>query len=398
MAQNQPQSDDTAGCSRDLTGDSMLNKILNVVNYIFGSLFNLALAVAVIIAAYITTTYAFEFGQTVFVDDGAEYRELEYVLVEIPEDASGIDIARILREHELIGNEWLFYLNSVLNGSANHFLTGLSFELNTGMSESTIMHMLQRIPEGLQADGTRIVIREGLTNWQTAEIAATLGHFTAAEFLYELEEGVFANTFLRYVYERPNRLEGFLFPDTYDLPQNPTPRDLVTRMLARFDEVFTGEMWMRIEELSEILEMDLTIEDIIIVASIVEREAVLQSERPMVAAIIYNRLAAGMPLEMITTVVYATNTRADMLTPMDFQINSPYNTFNRQGLPIGPISNPGLNAINAALYPASVDYLFKVVNDAEARSHYFTADREAYLAAQERYRFGGGNEDENDND
>ena len=374
----------------------MIKKILNVVNYIFGSLFNLALAVTLVVVAYSVTVWAFDFGQTIFVGEEEGYRELEDVIVEIPEDASGLEIARILREHNLIGNEWLFHLNAVLNGSANHFLTGLSFELNTGMSESTIMHTLQRIPEGLQADGTRIVITEGLTNWQIANLAATLGHFTAEEFLDELEEGLYANVFLRDIEERPNRLEGFLFPDTYNLPQNSTPRDLITRMLARFDEIFSGEMWMRVDELSEILEMDLTVKDIITIASIVEREAVLQSERPIVAAIIYNRLLAGMPLEMITTIVYATNTRADMLTPSDFQINSPYNTFNRQGLPVGPISNPGLNAINAALYPANVDYLFMVMNDLEARSHYFTASRDDYLAAQERYRFdaGDGEDDE----
>lgn len=376
----------------------MLKKVLNVVNFIFGSLLNLAIAVVLIVVAYSVTVWAFDFGQGIFVEDDYEYRALEYVTVEIPEDASGRDIARILREHDLIGNEWLFYLNAVLNGSANHFLTGLSFELNTGMSESTIMHMLQRIPEGLQAEGNRIVVREGLTNWQTADLAATLGHFTAEEFMYELEEGQFANIFLRDIDERPNRLEGFLFPDTYDLPQNPTPRDLIVRMLARFDDVFTGEMWTRIDELSEILEMELTIEDIVIVASIVEREAAVQSERPLVAAMIYNRLAAGMPLEMITTVVYATNTRVDMLTAADFQVNSPYNTFNRQGLPIGPIANPGFNALNAALFPANVDYLFKVVNNAEDLSHYFTADREAYLAAQARYNFDTAGDDDDDDD
>jgi UPF0755 protein len=374
--------------------------MLNVVNYIFGSLFNLALAITLVVVAYSVTIWAFEYGQTILVSGEEEYQELEYVTVEIPEDADGMEIARILREYGLIGNEWLFLLNARFNGSINHFLTGISFELNTGMSESTIMHILQRIPEGLQADGTRIVIREGLANWQIADLAATLGHFTAEEFLYELEEGVFTNSFLRDIEERPNRLEGFLFPDTYYLPQNPTPHALIIRMLARFDDILTGEMLMRIDELSEIMGMELTIEDIVTIASIVEREAVLQSERPMVAAIIYNRLAAGMPLEMITTIVYATNTRQDMLTPADFQINSPYNTFNRQGLPIGPISNPGLNAINAALYPADADYLFKVINDPETLSHYFTANRDAYLAAQERYRFGDNEnvEDENEDD
>jgi len=382
----------------------VFKKVLNVVNFIFGSLFNLALAITLIVVAYSVTIWAFDFGLAIFEAEDDGYRVQEYITIEIPEDASGMEIARILRENELISNEWLFHLNAVLNGSVNHFLTGISFELNTGMSESTIMHTLQRIPQGLQADGTRIVVMEGLTNWQTADLAATLGHFTAEEFLYELEEGQFTNFFLLDIGDRPNRLEGFLFPDTYDLPQNPSPRDLIIRMLARFDEIFTGEMWARIEELSETMGMELTIEDIVIIASIVEREAVLQSERPLVAAMIYNRLAQGMPLEMVTTVVYATNTRVGMLTPLDFQVNSPYNTFNRYGLPIGAIANPSLNAISAALYPANVDYLFKVINDPETRSHYFTADREAYLAAQERYRFDTDDdeydeyEDENDND
>ena len=372
----------------------MLKKVLNVVNYIFGSLFNLALAVTIVVIAYTATIWAFDFGQYMMTTDDTEYRSLEEIVVEIPDGASGIEIARILREYELIDNEWLFYLNSVLNGSANHFLTGLSFNLDTGMSESMIMYQLQRIPEGLQADGTRIVVVEGLTNWQIAELASTLGHFTATEFLYELEEGLFSHAFLRDIEERPNRLEGFLFPNTYYLPQNPTPRDLISRMLDHFGEVFTGEMIERMEELGEALGRELTIEDIITIASIIEREAVVHSERPIVAAIIYNRLAAGMPLEMITTVVYATNTRVDMLTPADFQINSPYNTFNRQGLPIGPISNPGLNAIEAALHPANVNYLFKVVNNHETRSHFFTADREAYEAAQIRYSVGADEEDE----
>jgi len=366
----------------------MLNKVLNVVNYIFGSLLNLAIAVTLIVVAYTVTLWAFDFGQGIFVDDEYhEFRELEYVVVEIPEDASGLEIARILREHELIGNEWMFHLNSILNGSANHFLTGLSFELNTGMSDSTIMHLLQRIPEGLQADGTRIVVMEGLTNWQTADLAATLEFFTADEFLYELQEGAFTNAFLRDIPDRPNRLEGFLFPDTYYLPQNPTPHQMIIRMLARFDEIFTGDMWARIEELSEIKGIELTIAEIVTIASIVERETTVQSERPLVAAMIYNRIAQGMPLEMISTVVYATNTRADMLTAADFNIDSPYNTFNRNGLPMGPIANPGINAINAALHPANVDYLFKVINNQEDRTHFFTADRDAYNAAQERYRF-----------
>ena len=359
-------------------------RILDILTFMFGSVFNIALAVALVIAAYTVTVQAFDWGQNILVDDEVDTSAAVDVLIEIDAEYSLMGIARLLRENELVGNEWVFYLNATLNGSGNHFRPGMHL-LNTGMTESQIMEELQVLRE-IPGDSPRITIVEGLTNWQIADVAATLGYFNARDFLYEIENGEFSHAFLHSVGERPNRLEGFLFPDTYYLPNNPVPRDLIIRMLDRFEDVFDAAMWMDIEVLSERLEMDLTIEDIIIVASILEREAPQRAERPALAALIYNRLAAGMPLEMISTVVYAANTRADLLTPADFAANSPYNTFNRTGLPVGPIANPGLNAILAALQPSFVDYLYKVVNDEEARSHYFTASRDAYLAAVSRYQ------------
>ena len=371
----------------------MWKKTLNVINYVFGSLFNILLAVAVIFAAIYVTTYAFERGQTLLVDGDAEEREFFEVIVEIPDDASTLDIARLLRYHELINNEWIFYIQATLNGTGNHFRPGAHL-LNSNMTESVIMEELLALRE-IVGDEPRIFIREGLTNRQVADVAATLGYFTAAEFLYEAENGEFAHAFLNDVSERPNRLEGFLFPDTYDLPQNPNPRDLIVRMLNRFGNIFTDEMWLRIGDLNQSMNMEMTIEDIIIIASIVEREAVEYDERPIVASLIFNRLAAGMPLEMTSTIVYATNTRHDLLTEADFRVTSPYNTFNRQGLPIGAISNPGLAAIEATLYPANTNYLFMVVMEEEPRRHFFTADYDEYRAAIARYQTQ--NQDEDDN-
>lgn len=363
---------------------SIWKKVLDIINYLFGSLFNIALAVGLVIVAFTVTVRAFEWGENLLVDDETTSGSAVDVLIEIPEEYSVLNIARLLRDNDLVNNEWIFYLNSILNGTGNHFRPGTHM-LNTGMSESTIMQELLTLRE-IPGDSPRITIVEGLTNWQIADVAATLGYFSAADFLYEVENGLFSHGFLHNVGDRPNRLEGFLFPDTYYLPNNPTPRDLIIRMLDRFDEVFTAEMWIETELLSERLEIDLSVEDIIIIASIIEREAVVRAERTQMAGLIYNRLVADMPLEMTSTVVYATNTRHDLLTNADFQVNSPYNTFNRVGLPEGPISNPGLNAIFAALNPANVDYIYKVINNAETRSHFFTASHEAYLATQQRYQ------------
>ena len=241
----------------------MWKKVVNISNYLFGGLLNIGLAVGLIALAYFVTMWAFDQGMSVFEGDVAAGFGVD-VLVEIPEDADASAIARILLEHELIENEWLFRLEAVFNGSANHFMRG-TFLLNTSMSHGELMDALQDM-EFLQIEEGRIVVREGLANWQIADLAAAMGYFTSSEFFYELDNGFFSHNFLNYVIDRENRLQGFLFPDTYNLPPNPSPRDLIVRMLDRFDDIFTAQMWERLEEIG------LSLEEIITIASIVEAE------------------------------------------------------------------------------------------------------------------------------
>ncbi|MCL2169689.1 MAG: endolytic transglycosylase MltG [Defluviitaleaceae bacterium] len=356
----------------------MWRKVVDISNYLFGGLFNIGLAVGLVVIAFFVVSWAFDQGMEVFSPEDAYFGEPVRIVVEIPEGASPLEIGRILREYELINNEWIFQLESMLNGSAAHLLSG-SFPLYTGMNNSQIMHILQS-PYYLIHDEGRVVIIEGRTNRQIADIAATLGYFTADEFLYEAENGFFPHSFLIDVAMRQNRLEGFLFPDTYHLPPNPTPRDLIMMQLNQFGEVFGEQMWAYLADLYATLGWQPTLEEVIIVASIIEMEAIVLPERRTVASVIYNRLAAGMNLEMITTVVYAANRRADLLTTADFNINSPYNTFNRAGLPIGAISNPGLSAIEAALNPANTNYLFMLKYD--DGSHDFFETRAEYDTAR----------------
>ena len=360
----------------------MWRKVVDISNYLFGGLFNVGLAVGLLVVAFFITTWAFDLGYSVFdehMDYGAEPVEFMFV---IDEDASPLDIARQLEEYGLINNAWLFYLESNLNGTANHLISGGTFALNTGMTSSVIMHRLVS-PYYLILDDGQLRIVEGMTNRQIAAIAADMGYFTFDEFIYELENGFFSHGFLWDIPDRANRLEGFLFPDTYNLPPNPTPRDLIVRQLDQFNEVFDGQMWDLLENLELSLGREVTLAELITVASIVELEAIIHAERPLVASVIYNRLAAGMNLEMITTLVYATNRRVDLLTAADHNFNSPYNTFNRAGLPIGPISNPGRGAILAALEPAGTNYLF-MLKLADG-SHIFSetlAEHNAAIATQ----------------
>jgi len=350
---------------------------LNIVNYLFGSAFNIIIAIAVIFVGYTVTVRAFEHGQGLLVsDDGTEYSQ--EVVVVIPEDASTLDIGRILRDHELIGNEFIFVLQAQLNGTSNHFRTGVTFHMDTQMSDAEVMDALTRIPQ-IPAGDLRITIIEGMTARQIGEYAASRGFFTLAEFLEEFNDGIYQHRFLDEIPERNSRLEGFLFPDTYMLPPNPTPRDLIIRQLNRFQEMFTPDMRERMEE------RGLTLDEVIIMASIVEREARVAAQRPAAASVIFNRLEAEMPLEMYSTLTFAVNRHRTRLLAADYHSTSPYNTFNRTGLPVGPISNPGLNSIFAVLNAPETDYFYFLIADYATGRLHFEETYEGFLEAQERY-------------
>ena len=184
-------------------------------------------------------------------------------------------------------------------------------------------------------------------------------------------------------------LEGYLFPDAYPVGRDTTAAALIELMLARFDERVTPAMRQAYGALG------LTLREAVIVASIIQREAVLDEEKPLMAAVFLNRLRAGMPLQADPTVQYALGYQAAAetwwkvpLTADDLQVNSPYNTYLYGGLPPGPISNPGLAALQAVANPAAVEYLFFVVDCAAATpgAHAFSVTYEEHVANVQRCR------------
>jgi len=162
--------------------------------------------------------------------------------------------------------------------------------------------------------------------------------------------------------------EGYLFPDTYLIPKDATIDLISTMMKDNFQQKFDSVKNTRTTNLTD--------QETIILASLVEREAKADTDRPMVASVIYNRIGIGMKLDIDATLQYALGYQADEkrwwkkeLTAQDKTINSPYNTYTNPGLPPGPISNPGLASIKAALNPAKTDYLF-YISDANGVNHY----------------------------
>lgn len=221
----------------------------------------------------------------------------------------------------------------------------------------------------------RVVIPEGESRLQTAAIARRdrlVGNYLRASVsnagLSPKRFGAPAGT--------PN-LEGFLFPATYDMPVHGNVSGLVARQLEAFQERFGPE------EMRHARALHLTSYQMLIVASMIEREAYLARDRPLVAAVIYNRLRLGMPLGIDSTIRFALNDYTSPLTEAQLNIDSPYNTRLHKGLPPTPISNPGMEAIEAAAHPAHVGYLY-YVDGADGCGDLVFSDGEAQFEANKR--------------
>ena len=163
-----------------------------------------------------------------------------------------------------------------------------------------------------------------------------------------------------------NHLEGYLFPSTYQVAPKADEEQIITTMLNQFDTVFTDEYKARAKKLGY------TENQIIIIASIIEKEAQVDEDRPKIASVIYNRLDDGMNLQMCSTVQYILGKAKPVLSVADTKIDSPYNTYIHSGLPKGPICSPGEASIKAALYPAKTDYMYFVVSEKLDGSHNFS--------------------------
>ncbi|HEX5376644.1 MAG TPA: endolytic transglycosylase MltG [Solirubrobacterales bacterium] len=226
-----------------------------------------------------------------------------------------------------------------------------------------------------------VTIPEGYTRAQTAEIAK--GEGLRGSYERASVHSPYLNP-AKYGGKDAKSLEGFLFPDTFELERRAEAATLVQLQLEDFKRRIKGV------DMSYARSKNLTTYDVVTIASLVEEEAQLAGERPLVAAVIYNRLREGMPLGIDATVRFATGNYTEPLTESELAVESPYNTRLNAGLPPGPIGSPGLASIEAAARPADVDYLFYVVEPGSCGKHAFSSteaefqrDVESYNSARE---------------
>ena len=286
-------------------------------------------------------------------------RSDDTIEVQVPAGETVSSLASRLEELGVISSARLFRALATTIGLDNEIQAG-DYEFSPGQAVLTVLDRLRR---GLtSAHGT--TLPEGRRTEETAAVLEEAGAVDAADFL-AAAEGYGRSTYPFLSSIPPGSLEGFLFPDTYQITKTATAEDIVSLMLATFErKVLTPDV------VADIDKNALSLHEIVTLASIVEREAVKAEEQPIIASVFLNRLEIGMRLQADPTTQYAiTRDAASVardgywksdLTVRDLGIDSPYNTYQVTGLPPGPICNPGRDAILAVIHPASTKYFYFV--------------------------------------
>ena len=292
-------------------------------------------------------------------------------IIEVAEGDSFYGVINKLSEEDKIKNEFLVKLYLKIRGIKPEVLAG-TYKLDKSMTLDEIITLLSNdssigkiyitIPEGYTIDDIATELEEN--NICSSE------DFINSVKNYDLPAYVSNNPNKRY------NLEGFLFPDTYSFNENENADFVVKTMINRFEEV-----WQELVQSLNLSIADDEIEKIVNVASIIEKEAVVDSERSLISSVIYNRIAIEMPLQIDATVIYSYGYHIEKMYEKHLEIDSPYNTYMYYGLPIGPISNPGRASLMAALKPEKTDYLYYLLES--EYTHYFTDNYDDFLRRKE---------------
>ncbi len=303
------------------------------------------------------------------IEDAAETQ------IVIPKGSSVKAVSRILEQSHAIKNRFAFELYCKLNDKAGKLKAG-KYIINNSLEVPEVVEVIIS-GKGL-VDTLTFTIPEGYNLGQIVERIGSLGVVDRENLEGALEAGKYDFGFITEIPDRDKRLEGYLFPDTYEIYKDTTAEVIISKLLGRFENVFNEEYKKRAEELN------MTVDQVITLASIIEREAKLDSERKTISAVFHNRLKKNMMLQSCATVQYLLDEPKEVLTYKDLEIESPYNTYKNAGLPPGPIASPGLKAIEAALYPEDTDYLYFFAK--EDGSHVFSKTYNEHINAQNKLK------------
>lgn len=285
----------------------------------------------------------------------------EMVRVQIPQGATTADVAHLLHQQGLIKDPTIFRFYARYRQLDAQIVSG-EYQFSASMTPEAI---LERLVKG-QVHVGRFTVPEGLTISMMADLLAEKQVMTREQFLAAVQAQASRNPYLPPGVTLTQPMEGYLFPATYEYRLSATPEEIVALMFDRFEQVWTDELRKRAAE------MNLTVHQVVTLASIVETEARVPRERPAIAGVYLNRLAIGMALQADPTVYYAHGLpRGEQLLYKHLEVDSPYNTYKYPGLPPGPIAAPGEDAIRAVLFPEQHDFYYFVAKEDGTGEHFF---------------------------
>ena len=297
----------------------------------------------------------------------------EPVTVEIPEGASADEVGALLADEDVIRSALAFRVMAGIRGVGDDIRAG-TYHLRTNMTLDEALAVITAGPPPPKE--VEVTIPEGLEVIEIADtVEDSLPTVDAGRFERLAESGEFALP--PYLPEGTRTVEGFLFPETYGFPGRAGADEVILRLLDQFDQEAAGLPWGNAHELG------LSPYEVVIVASMIEREAGIDADRPKISAVIHNRLEREMPLQIDATIQYALPEDNRLLTEEDYEYPSPYNTYLHSNLPPTPIGSPGLASLRAALEPADADYLYFVVIDDSGR-HAFAETYQEFLRLKEQ--------------
>jgi UPF0755 protein len=299
------------------------------------------------------------------------------VTVSVERGAGVSAIGETLAQNGVIRSAPAFQFYVRWHGAGSRLRAG-RYTLSGNMSLARILHLLEQGPGHGGGGRLRVTVPEGFTLAQIADALETGGICDASAFReFAAKPAAWTGFDVGFILPQ-STLEGYLYPDTYDFLPHSTPEEIAKEMLLNFSHRFARP------KQQEIAVSGHSLHEIVTLASLIEREARIPADRPRIAGVLENRLKKGMKLEIDATVLYALGYHKDRVYYKDLEVDSPYNTYRNVGLPPGPIANPGMASLDAALHPEANDYLFYVAQPNGA--HVFSRTREDHEAAIRKIR------------
>ncbi|HMK93167.1 MAG TPA: endolytic transglycosylase MltG [Thermoleophilia bacterium] len=325
----------------------------------------LLLAVIVVVVVVAAAWYAVSYFST--------GKPGQLVRVDIPAGSSLSDIGRVLERAGVVKHADAFVIKAESDGYANDLQAGV-YRLRVNEPYGSLVAALRAGPPD---NGVKVTIPEGFTARQIAALVAGKVPGFSAEQYIDLTL-VHPLPFKVEGFTSGGSLEGFLFPATYDIAPGTSPRAFIRQQLRVFRRT------MATIDLGRARSKNLTTYDVVTIGSMVEREIKVPAERPLGAAVIWNRLHLRMALQIDATIEYALPVYKPQLSLQDLKLKSPYNTYLHAGLPPTPIANPGAAALRAAAHPAAVGYLYYVARNDGSGRHYFSSSYAQFLKDKAR--------------